>query len=85
MTRSNPAPEPRIVSLDQLSGEPSGGKAEGLARLMQLGLRVPPGFVILNATPGKLPDSLESAYGELGAVPVSVRSSALGEDSAELS
>jgi pyruvate,water dikinase len=45
---------------------------------------VPDGFVIVGARPGALPPELDEASERLGA-PVAVRSSALGEDSAETS
>ena len=58
----------------------TGGKAEGLATLIALGLPVPDGFVILNPTPDSLPDHLEQAYDRLGRGRVAVRSSASDED-----
>jgi pyruvate,water dikinase len=73
------------VPLEQSHGLPVGGKAEGLAALVRLGLPVPPGFVILNASRSELPADLEGALSGLGEGPVAVRSSALGEDSAEAS
>ena len=81
---SNGNPIARIISLEQIRHEAVGGKAEGLARLIQLGLRVPPGFVIQQARPGQLPPDLATAYAALGGV-VAVRSSAIGEDSADAS
>ncbi len=75
----------QILTLDALGDTPVGGKAAGLAKLTQLGLRVPPAFVIVGATPGNLPEDLETHYRRLGGGPVAVRSSALGEDSAEAS
>ncbi len=79
------ATKPTILTLDALGDAPVGGKAEGLAKLVGLGLRVPPAFVIVGATPGRLPDDLEARYTELGGTAVAVRSSALGEDSADAS
>ncbi|MGB3012975.1 MAG: PEP/pyruvate-binding domain-containing protein, partial [Mycobacterium sp.] len=76
---------PTILTLDALGDAPVGGKAEGLAKLVRLGLRVPDAFVIVGATPGNLPEDLEARYAELGGEAVAVRSSALGEDSAEAS
>jgi pyruvate,water dikinase len=73
---------PTILTLDALGDAPVGGKAEGLAKLVRLGLRVPRAFVIVGATPGNLPADLEARYQELGGAAVAVRSSALGEDSA---
>lgn len=74
-----------ILTLDELGDAPVGGKAEGLAKLVRLGLRVPRAFVIVGAAPGNLPEDLEARYAELGGGPVAVRSSALGEDSADAS
>ena len=76
---------PVILTLDALGDAPVGGKAEGLAKLVRLGLRVPRAFVIVGATPGHLPEDLEARYAELGGGAVAVRSSALGEDSADAS
>ncbi len=53
-----------------------GGKARGLVRLMQLGLQVPPGFVLTRASA----PALRSFYEALGAGAVAVRSSMEGED-----
>lgn len=77
--------KPTILKLDALGDAPVGGKAEGLARLVGLGLRVPKAFVVVGATPGQLPEDLEARYAELGGEAVAVRSSALGEDSADAS
>ncbi len=76
---------PTILTLDDLGGAPVGGKAEGLAKLVRLGLRVPSAFVVTGATPGNLPADLEAHYRDLGGGAVAVRSSAIGEDSAEAS
>ena len=84
-TRTPTIPTPTILTLDALGDAPVGGKAEGLAKLVRLGLRVPRAFVIVGATPGNLPGDLEARYAELGGAAVAVRSSALGEDSAEAS
>ncbi len=78
-------PAPRILRLEDIRDEAVGGKAEGLARLIRAGLRVPPGFVIVDARPGALPDGLSEALRHLGDGPVAVRSSALGEDGADAS
>ena len=77
--------KPIILTLDALGDAPVGGKAEGLAKLVRLGLRVPEAFVVVGATPGQLPEDLEARYAELGGKAVAVRSSALGEDSADAS
>lgn len=70
----------RIFPLRELDGIEAGGKANGLARLVSLGLPVPDGFVLLDADPQHLPADLGSAYAALGSGPVAVRSSALDED-----
>ncbi|MCB1616174.1 MAG: hypothetical protein KDI30_09185, partial [Pseudomonadales bacterium] len=80
MTTSTAAPS--ICSLNDLGDSPAGGKAEGLARLISMGLSVPPGFVVLHASPNRLPDDLQNHYEALGNPVVAVRSSAIGEDSA---
>jgi phosphohistidine swiveling domain-containing protein len=83
---SSPASsDPRVVPL-QLADDPAfGGKARGLARVIKMGLPVPSGFVVVDATPDRLPEDLGEHYEILGAGPVAVRSSALGEDSADAS
>ncbi len=73
------------LPLAAITDEAVGGKAEGLARLRRLGLRVPDAFVVVGARPGALPDDLEESYEALGGGPVAVRSSAIGEDSADAS
>jgi len=75
---------PRLIPLDRADAEPVGGKAAQLARLVRLGLRVPEGFVIVDAAPGRLPPELDDFSARLGGA-VAVRSSALEEDSAERS
>jgi hypothetical protein len=76
---------PRCLPLESVGDREGGGKAHGLSRLIRLGLRVPPGFVVLGASPGNLPDTLPACYSELAGGPVAVRSSARGEDSPEAS
>ena len=61
-----------------------GGKALGLAELTRLGLSVPTGFVIAEASPLPLPDAVMDRFTTVAA-PVAVRSSAIGEDGAERS
>ncbi|MBW2700458.1 MAG: pyruvate, water dikinase [Deltaproteobacteria bacterium] len=78
-------PRPRIIDLRSIGQASVGGKAEGLARLLTLGLKVPEGFVITGARPGVLPANLEKAYEGLGGGMVAVRSSAADEDGAEAS
>jgi phosphoenolpyruvate synthase/pyruvate phosphate dikinase len=74
----------RLIPLDRVGTEPVGGKAAQLAQLVRLGLRVPEGFVIVGAAAGNLPTELDDYSTRLGGE-VAVRSSALGEDSAEAS
>ncbi|WP_197379358.1 PEP/pyruvate-binding domain-containing protein [Mycolicibacterium mengxianglii] len=65
-----------------------GGKALGLAELTRLGLSVPTGFVIAQASLAPLPDAVTERFTRMqatGASPVAVRSSATGEDGAEQS
>jgi Phosphoenolpyruvate synthase/pyruvate phosphate dikinase len=71
---------PHCIPITKAQGVGSGGKAEGLAVLTTLGLHVPDGFVILNATLESLPDDLELAYDHIGRGRVAVRSSASDED-----
>jgi pyruvate,water dikinase len=65
-----------------------GGKSASLGELLHAGIPVPPGFAISTEAGEDLTDGLRRdiarRYGALGDdVPVAVRSSALGEDSAE--
>jgi pyruvate, water dikinase len=64
-----------------------GGKGAGLARLVALGLPVPPAFVITVDAydDDSVRDEVAAAYERIGGGPVAVRSSAAGEDSAERS
>lgn len=78
-TRSSLPGRSYLLPLDQAAGQAVGGKAHGLAELINLGLRVPKGFVILNAHAESLPENLEEHYEGLTG-PVAVRSSALAED-----
>ncbi len=77
-----------IVEFDAITDGSLGGKAAGLAELRRIGLPVPVGFVVADA--GR-PDIIERAVGRFtqmassGAVPVAVRSSAIGEDGADQS
>lgn len=75
----------RCIALEAIEDEPVGGKAEGLARLLRYGFAVPPAFVIVGATESSLPEDLETHYERIGGGRVAVRSSAIGEDSAEAS
>lgn len=68
-----------------------GGKAANLGEMIQRGYPVPPGFVITTAAyerfhaADSLPPDIATAYRELGAPAVAVRSSGSAEDLAELS
>jgi len=57
-----------------------GGKSASLGELIAAGIPVPPGFAA--STAAEL-DEIAAAYRTLGEPPVAVRSSAIGEDSAE--
>jgi pyruvate,water dikinase len=87
--RSVIALEPRILRLEEIRDESLravvGGKAAGLSRLIQAGLRVPPGFVVVDAQAGEMPPDLDEAYRSLGGGAVAVRSSAFGEDGQDAS
>ncbi len=76
---------PHILGLEEIRDEPVGGKASGLAKLHAMGLRIPPGFVLLDATAEHLPDELFARYRALGGGKVAVRSSALDEDGSDAS
>lgn len=73
----------RILSLAEITDEAVGGKARGLAALQRMGLAVPPAFIIQYARVDEFPQSLVQHYEAIGAGLVAVRSSALGEDSAD--
>lgn len=87
--------KPRLAALNGLepgAAGPFGGKAAGLARLLAAGARVPDGFAVEATTraPGAWSSEAREALRERGEAllargPVAVRSSALGEDSAERS
>jgi pyruvate,water dikinase len=77
---------PRIIQFHDIQPEDDvGGKANGLARMTEMDLYVPPGFIVVDAKPGEYPAKLEKAYLALGGGKVAVRSSAIGEDSANAS
>lgn len=71
---------PRTLSLGEIGDEAVGGKAAGLAQLINMGLDVPPGFVIVNAQQNNFPSDLTTRYTQIGQAKVAVRSSAIGED-----
>ena len=75
--------KPYLLPLENIIDEAVGGKAKGLARLINLDLSVPKGFVIINAHAGEYPHDLLQAYAMLGNGKVAVRSSALGEDAGD--
>jgi pyruvate,water dikinase len=62
-----------------------GGKSAGLGELIGAGLAVPPGFAVSCDAGEEDLDSVAAAYEAMGSPPVAVRSSAIGEDSAEAS
>ncbi|NME80638.1 PEP/pyruvate-binding domain-containing protein [Rhodococcus sp. 105337] len=71
------------IEFDEVTDDRYGGKAAGLAQLRRLGLPVPVGFVIADATEWVSTDDAEECFSRMaavGAVPVAVRSSAVGED-----
>jgi rifampicin phosphotransferase len=84
---------PATLPLDQVTDHDRasvGGKAFQLAKLIQAGLPVPPGFTIKAEALESLHDpsmraEILAAYRDLGGGPVAVRSSAVFEDSAEIS
>lgn len=74
---------PRMIEFDDVTDDRYGGKAAGLAELRRLGLAVPVGFVIADASDRvTVADAGEffSRMVAVGATPVAVRSSAVGED-----
>src|SRR4051812_49864346 len=75
-----------IVWLDAITDDDRarvGGKAFALARMRRGGLPVPDGFVVTPDGSGPPADEIAAACASLGTV--AVRSSAVGEDSAEAS
>ena len=77
-----------VVELVDVVDDRFGGKALGLAELIRLGVPVPPGFVITHATGCALTEVLTDRFTRMqaaGQTPVAVRSSAAGEDGAQLS
>jgi MFS family permease len=69
---------------DATPEEAFGGKAASLAKALRAGLPVPDGFAI-SWDSVEVRDAIAAAYRALGAERVAVRSSAIGEDSAEAS
>ena len=74
-----------ICTLTEITDASAGGKAYGLARLVAMGLAVPPAFVLRNASSGHFPENMDEHYLALGSAAVAVRSSALGEDGGDAS
>jgi pyruvate,water dikinase len=62
-----------------------GGKSAGLGELIAAGMPVPPGFALSSSAGEEGLEEAVARYRELGEPPVAVRSSAVGEDSAEAS
>jgi pyruvate,water dikinase len=60
-----------------------GGKSAGLGELIAGEIPVPPGFAVSSRASDDDLDEVGAAYRALGEPPVAVRSSAIGEDSAE--
>ncbi len=75
----------RCLPVAATEGQAVGGKAEGLRRLLELGLPSSEAFVIVGATPEGLDDAtfarILEHYASIGGGAVAVRSSAIGEDS----
>lgn len=70
-----------ILELSDATLDTAGGKAMGLARLIELGLPVPPAVVV---PAGAGFDEVDAVVARLGE-PLAVRSSAVGEDAADRS
>jgi phosphoenolpyruvate synthase/pyruvate phosphate dikinase len=62
-----------------------GGKSASLGELIAAGLPVPPGFAVGAGAGEEDLDEVAAAYEAMGSPPVAVRSSAIGEDSADAS
>ncbi|MGA8255440.1 MAG: PEP/pyruvate-binding domain-containing protein [Nocardioides sp.] len=85
MTQHGTSARSESLGLDEIRDASVGGKAYGLARLVAMGLAVPPAFVIRDAVEGSYPSDLDERHQALGNEPVAVRSSAQGEDGADAS
>lgn len=72
-----------ILKLNEGSPDEVGGKATGLAKLMDLGLPVPPALVVPVSDQGKVEDN-RGLLGRLNE-PLAVRSSGIGEDAEDRS
>ncbi|MBL7138327.1 MAG: hypothetical protein ISS17_06105 [Bacteroidales bacterium] len=76
----------KIIGLNEIGDEPVGGKARGLKLLIDLGLDVPNGFVLIHPDSTAIDDDLLSTHLErLGKGPKAIRSSAVSEDGEEAS
>lgn len=83
MEQANPL---KIIDLTEIGDEPVGGKAKGLKRLIDLGLKVPGGIVLVHPDAGNINlDELASHLESLGEGAKAVRSSAISEDGHEAS
>ena len=74
---------PTTIEFDDITDARFGGKAAGLAELRRLGLAVPVGFVLADASAHDACDAATDRFSQMaaaGATPVAVRSSAVGED-----
>lgn len=79
---------PKAIEFDDVTDDRFGGKAAGLAELRRLGLAVPVGFVIADASAQGPLEAAAAKFcqmAEAGATPVAVRSSAVGEDGVDQS
>ena len=78
--------ENSIKFIEEIDDEPVGGKASGLKLLHELGLPVPPGFVIIHPEQNSIDDqALVEHLKQLGEGPKAVRSSAVSEDGQDAS
>ncbi|MEU4311140.1 PEP/pyruvate-binding domain-containing protein [Nocardia sp. NPDC024068] len=71
------------IEFEDVTDDRYGGKAAGLAQLRRLGLAVPVGFVIADASGPGVAEAAAERFAQMtatGATPVAVRSSAVGED-----
>ncbi len=84
----------QLVELDAIAGAPVGGKAEGLARLRAMGLRVPDAVAVVGLAAKVTSDAsaadewtrcARALLERFGSGRLAVRSSAIGEDGAEAS
>ena len=76
------------VEFDDITDARFGGKAAGLAELRRLGLAVPPGFVLAEASAPNAAEVARRRFDRMaaaGTIPVAVRSSAVGEDGVDQS